>query len=145
MNFPAAEITKERETTPAKAPPLKEKTGPDGETVCLLVEDDIRLREFFSTYLRHHFSLIEIAPDLATAQKIIDERDHLDAALCDWNLPDGTCENVVLKLRAKYPEARVSVMTGYPPEKMREQSQDLGFSLLLKPASLSAISESLLH
>lgn len=111
----------------------------DDSRVCLLLEDDEELREFFTTFLKRSFGEVKVAADCATAIKHIETAERIDAALCDWNLPDGNCEPVLHKLRSRYPGSRIVVMTGYLEDYIRREAGRLRVKLFTKPAPLAEV------
>ncbi len=92
----------------------------------LLVEDYDELRRTYATYLTANGFLVEEARDVTAAYKIF-AAARPDVAILDFQLPDGTALDLLVKFKELEPNVPIVVLTGYG-------SMELGVTLIKKGA-----------
>ncbi len=100
----------------------------------LIIDDDHDICFLLNKFLtKHGFNVLE-ALTAKKAYEIIDDHEDLDVVLCDYRL-DGTDGKVVLlRIKEKYPDLPVIIITGYNDLKTAVELMKLGaFDYVLKP------------
>jgi signal transduction histidine kinase/CheY-like chemotaxis protein len=130
---------KTREAQPA------EPSKADAAPTILLVEDDHDVRSYVVEILRDlHYRVLE-AHDADSALGLIDRNDvRVDLLLTDLVLPGMNGGQLAEKVRARQPQARVLIMTGYAREAVADQwPVDTDIEMLQKPLTQDALERKL--
>jgi signal transduction histidine kinase/ActR/RegA family two-component response regulator len=126
------EPTVERETSPnAVAPTI------------LLVEDDHDVRGYVVEILREqHYRVLE-AHDADSALGMVNRNDvRVDLILADLILPGMNGVQLAEQVKARQPDARVLIMTGYSRDAIAEHwPADAGIEMLHKPLTQDALEQ----
>ncbi|MHB8871157.1 MAG: response regulator [Candidatus Doudnabacteria bacterium] len=98
----------------------------------LIVDDDEFIRNLLTSRLlrSNPNAHLVLAASVTEAATLIDAHDDLGALLTDFNLGDGTGNDVARHFRKKFPRARVLGMTGNPHH---EFDRDIFERVLSKP------------
>src|SRR5262249_57698455 len=119
----------------------QEVAAADAAPTILLVEDDHDVRAYVVEILREfHYRVLE-AHDADSALGLIDRNDvRVDLLLADLVLPGMNGGQLAAEVRARQPEAKVLLMSGYSPDAI-PRPWPLGSSLrglhkALAPAAL---------
>jgi signal transduction histidine kinase len=119
-----------------EAPPAERKTSKaDAGPTILLVEDDHDVRSYVVEILRDlHYRVLE-AHDADSALGLIDRNDvRVDLLLTDLVLPGMNGGQLAEQVKARQPQARVLIMTGYSREAVVDQwPVDPSVEMLQKP------------
>ena len=122
----------------------REVTVHDGAPTILLVEDDHDVRGYVVEILRElHYRVLE-AHDADSALGLIDRNDvRVDLLLADLVLPGMNGVQLAEEVRARQPEVRVLIMTGYSRDAVTrgQWPVDAGIEMLHKPLTQDAIEE----
>ena len=100
----------------------------------LIIDDDHDICFLLNKFLTKHGFHVYEALTAKKAYELIDEQHDLDVVLCDYRL-DGTDGKVVLqRIKEKYPELPVIIITGYNDLKTAVELMKLGaYDYVLKP------------
>jgi len=111
-----------------------QQAAPGSGTV-LLVEDDCAVREIIERFLARGGYEVLAAADGVEAMGIADGRaGSIDLLLADVVMPALTGVELAEKLRQRWPDLPVVLMTGYAPRDLTRRGLDLkGVTLLVKP------------
>jgi signal transduction histidine kinase/ActR/RegA family two-component response regulator len=129
-----------REALPAERP---SKAG--AAPTILLVEDDHDVRSYVVEILRDlHYRVLE-AHDAESALVMIDRNDvRVDLLLTDLVLPGMNGGQLAKQVKARQPQARVLIMTGYSREAVVDQwPVDASIEMLQKPLTQDALERKL--
>lgn len=100
----------------------------------LVVDDVAANREFVERLLSGALFEIITASSGEAALEKIEKLEALPVGIIDMKLPDMTGVDLVIKLRAKYPDAYLVVASMYDQRSMIEQAFDAGCNVyLVKP------------
>ncbi|MFC4728473.1 response regulator [Coralloluteibacterium thermophilus] len=106
----------------------------------LLVEDDPASRGFLAQALEALPVQVDVAADLGEAR--LRACDAHVLWLSDANLPDGSGEEFVLDVRARFPQVPALALTAGASEERRASLRQAGFlAVLLKPIGVQALHE----
>lgn len=109
------------------------------ETV-LLVEDREEVRRALGDYLTHLGYAVLAASDSADALALLESHDEVDVLLTDVRMPRGNGADLATAIRAKRPDLRVVLMSGYAPDPaLRERMGVLHAEFLQKPFAASEL------
>lgn len=110
----------------------------------LLVEDDEVFARVVSRALTHrHYDVVHAA-DTTEAMRLIDSRPF-DFAILDLNLDGHTSLGLITPLKARYPQIRILILTGYASIATAVAAIKLGAdNYLAKPADADEILAALL-
>jgi PAS domain S-box-containing protein len=100
----------------------------------LLVEDHPDSREFMQALIESGGHTVTTAFNLADAVARMDKDPPYDVLVTDIGLPDGTGWEVIEAARAKYPNIRVGVVTGWEP---KSDGADIADFTLRKPVRIA--------
>lgn len=92
---------------------MQENTG-DGPPDVLIVEDEPDLADLYALWVGETND-VEVAYDFETAVELIDET--LDVALLDRQLPDGSGDDLLARIRAEEIDCRVAMVTAIDPDR----------------------------
>jgi CheY-like chemotaxis protein len=103
----------------------------------LVVDDDPEIRRALGRLLRPELD-VHLAGLVAQAEALLARLDRVDLALIDWELPDGTGEQILERL-ARWPDAvRVLISARASSENLLE-NRALANLVLSKPLALGVI------
>jgi CheY-like chemotaxis protein len=116
----------------ASAPgPARVPTG--GSETVLVVEDDTSTRRIIGRVLGSAGYRVVEAADFADALRVADAGEPIAVVLADVVLPDGSALEVIAGLRARQPDVRVILTSGYPDSVLEAYGLPAGSRLLAKP------------
>jgi signal transduction histidine kinase/CheY-like chemotaxis protein len=121
----------------------REATAYEVAPTILLVEDDHDVRGYVVEILRElHYRVLE-AHDADSALGLIDRNDvRVDLLLADLILPGMNGVQLAEEVKARQPEARVLIMTGYSRDAITDQwPADAGIEMLHKPLTQDALEQ----
>ncbi len=121
----------------------REATAYEVAPTILLVEDDHDVRGYVAEILRElHYRVLE-AHDADSALGLIDRNDvRVDLLLADLILPGMNGVQLAEEVKARQPEARVLIMTGYSRDAITNQwPADAGIEMLHKPLTQDALEQ----
>jgi CheY-like chemotaxis protein len=107
----------------------------------LIVEDHADSAQAMARVLGKLGYEASIAPDCASALAAA-SASRPDLALCDLGLPDGDGYDLMVALRDQY-NIRSAAVTGYGESFRREQCNDAGFDVVLKPFQVDQLSRTI--
>jgi PAS domain S-box-containing protein len=114
-------------------------TRPRGDETILLVEDEAPLRRLIREVLTGSGYAVVEAADGEEAMRAISARDGeqapIDLVLSDVVMPGMSGHQLAMSVRARWPAARVLLMSGYDEEAGREENEPI----LGKPFTASAL------
>jgi signal transduction histidine kinase/ActR/RegA family two-component response regulator len=128
-----------------EAQPERQRSAADAAPTILLVEDDHDVRSYVVEILRDlHYRVLE-AHDAESALALIDRNDvRVDLLLSDLVLPGMNGAQLAKQVKARQPEARVLIMTGYSREAVVDQwPVDDSVEMLQKPLTHDALERKL--
>ena len=128
-----------------EAQPERQRSAADAAPTILLVEDDHDVRSYVVEILRDlHYRVLE-AHDAESALTLIDRTDvRVDLLLSDLVLPGMNGAQLAKQVKARQPEARVLIMTGYSREAVVDQwPVDDSVEMLQKPLTQDALERKL--
>jgi CheY-like chemotaxis protein len=103
----------------------------------LVVDDDPEIRRALARLLRPELE-VHLAASVAQAEALLERLDRIDVAFIDWELPDGTGEQILERL-AHWPDAiRVLISARASSESLLE-NRALANLILGKPLALGVI------
>jgi DNA-binding NtrC family response regulator len=109
------------------------------EDVILIVEDDIRQRALLGEFLSVYDMKVLTAGNCLEAEHIF-RTQRPDAAILDYELPDGNGLDLMTRLRAIDPSLTVIILTGQGTIQRAVQAVKLGADqFLTKPADLATL------
>ncbi len=109
----------------------------------LVVDDNRDTLHFLKRLIEHEAGWrVEMADSVQAGRSLLANRP--DAALIDYELPDGTGVELSLELRGMSPLAPIIVMTGSASPFVNEDVERNGFELLRKPFLASDVIRSIL-
>jgi two-component system cell cycle sensor histidine kinase/response regulator CckA len=101
----------------------------------LVVEDDPMVRAPLLALLAEEGCDVEAAQSGAEAMNFLESnKKKFDCLLCDIILPDANGRDIALAFKAKYPELRTVLMSGYDPESLNVPAD--GLAVISKPFSI---------
>jgi CheY-like chemotaxis protein len=83
-----------------------------GQTMILLVEDDIITRKAFAQALRSHGHEVREAADGNEALALL-EQSHFDVVITDMVMPNLNGLGLIAQIRADWPRTPILLMSGY--------------------------------
>lgn len=100
----------------------------------LIIDDDHDICFLLNKFLtKHGFHVLE-ALTAKKAFEIIDDQDDLDVVLCDYRLDNTDGKAVLMRIKEKFPELPVIIITGYNDLKTAVELMKAGaFDYVLKP------------
>ncbi len=105
----------------------------------LVMDDDVAFGDFLNATLREAGYEVRVARNVGQAKALIAQREF-DVALLDMHLPDGTGEDVLLRLGDEGALTETIMLTGDRDIANAVQAMKLGASdYLVKPAPLASI------
>ena len=130
-----------------KAPPAagRLRAGPPARCLeILLVEDHADTARALTLLLGRDGYRVRSAGSVAEALAVADE-GKFDLLICDMQLPDGTCHDVLRELRGKLgPDVLAIVLSGHDSPRHRAASLASGFAEhLVKPLSMEQLEEAI--
>jgi two-component system, NtrC family, response regulator HydG len=100
----------------------------------LIIDDDHDICFLLNKFLTKHGFYVHEALTAKKAFEIIDEHDDLDVVLCDYRLDNTDGKAVMMKIKEKFPDLPVIIITGYNDLKTAVELMKLGaFDYVLKP------------
>ena len=95
----------------------------------LLVDDQLMFADSLLRALddEHGLRVIARADSVTEAEKMASETQP-DVVLMDWELPDGTGDQAAAQIRARHPETKVVILTGYSDENILRRAIESGCS-----------------
>jgi len=115
----------------------------NGETV-LLVEDDVQVREFSASALRHLGYRVLETSESSTALNILAEHSEIALLLTDVGLPGLNGRQLAEEARQRVPRLKVVYMTGYARNAIVHHGVfDAGVDLLGKPFTTEGLGRKL--
>jgi DNA-binding NarL/FixJ family response regulator len=126
---------------------LAQAIGPRSRLRILLVEDDHRIQRSFTSRLeRAHFD-VSVASTIAEAHAALhDDASIFEAAVLDFDLPDGDSFELVTSLLERKPLCRSLVVTGRAREADAQRYMQLGaHSFLPKPLNPGDLVRAVIH
>jgi CheY-like chemotaxis protein len=118
----------------AKPPPAPRRAGP---LRVLVVDDDAGNRETLSELLGLSGYEVDDAATADEALRAVERRPYA-AALVDLAMPGMNGIELARRLRARHPEVRIALVTGWEPSRAAEAS-DVVDAVFRKPIDLAAI------
>ncbi|AMN38633.1 response regulator [Rhodoplanes sp. Z2-YC6860] len=111
----------------------------------LIVEDEVLLRMLVVEVLTDHgWQTIEAGSFSEGAEILQTAGDELSAAIVDLGLPDRSGDQLVLEIRARYPDLPILLTTGFADENMRARfARDSRTRFFGKPFQPEALIEAL--
>lgn len=106
----------------------------------LVVDDDAHIATMLSRSLERHGFAIECfaSADEALARA---ERTAFDAALLDLVMPEQDGLTLAGALRAKQPELRIALLTGYTHSPLLRAAERQGLAVFVKPVVVQEIAD----
>jgi two-component system nitrogen regulation response regulator GlnG len=102
----------------------------------LVVEDEIVLAKSIRRALTRLGHSVETTASLAEGERLFDELGP-DLALLDMELPDGSGMELLARMLARKPGARVVIMTAYTSAEFAARARELGArGFLRKPLDM---------
>jgi DNA-binding response OmpR family regulator len=98
---------------------------PDVSMRILIVDDEVQIRVGLVRLLSKRGFPSDQASSVAEARALLGEKQY-DAALLDWQLPDGTGLDVCRLIRAAYPSIHVIMLTARDESAERLRAFDAG-------------------
>lgn len=100
----------------------------------LIIDDDHDICFLLNKFLTKHGFMVHEALTAKKAFELIDELQDLDVVLCDYRLDGTDGKAVLLRIKEKYPELPVIIITGYNDLKTAVELMKLGaYDYVLKP------------
>jgi PAS domain S-box-containing protein len=113
--------------------PEAPRPAPGRETV-LLAEDEPQVRQLIQTVLELAGYTVLLAEDGERALLVADKTEHLDLLLSDVRMPHLGGVPLARRLRARWPDLEVILMSGHPDiEAVNAQDSGVGYALIAKP------------
>jgi DNA-binding NtrC family response regulator len=107
----------------------------------LVVDDDIKICRIIHWMLSDEQYRVQTSQSVADALRAVEQK-HFDAYVIDCILPDGSGLDVVERIRSKWGEAPIILISGYDPDVVAMNAEKLRISEFLeKPFSRDIISE----
>ncbi|HEY8734569.1 MAG TPA: sigma-54 dependent transcriptional regulator [Puia sp.] len=78
----------------------------------LLIDDEGKLRQLLKRIISLEGFIVFEADSLKTALRLL-EREHVEVILCDVKLPDGDGIDFIEKVKSKYPQVEMIMLTAY--------------------------------
>jgi two-component system sensor histidine kinase TorS len=104
----------------------------------LVVDDDPEIRRALARLLRPELD-VHLAGSVAQAEELLERLDRVDLAFIDWELPDGTGEQILERL-AHWPDAiRVLISARVASGEKLLENRALANLVLGKPLALGVI------
>ncbi len=105
----------------------------DSRPNVLIVDDEEVVRRSYAATLAHERCKAQVALDGEQALDAM-ERERFDVVLLDLRMPGMDGMTVLRKMKQKWPEREVVVITGYPSVESAKEAVRLGaFDYLAKP------------
>ena len=111
----------------------------------LVIDDESEIRQLVGEYLETVGYTVHTAASGSEALSLLDSRpDPIDLAFVDWNLPGISGRDLIQAIGTRFPETRIILTTGDPPETLPTGSASLGWSdVVLKPFRLRHLRDSI--
>jgi DNA-binding NtrC family response regulator len=110
-------------------------------TDVLVVDDDIKICRIIHWMLSDQQYKVQTSQSVADALRAVEQK-HFDAYVIDCILPDGSGLDVAERIRSKWGEAPIILISGYDPDVVALNAEKLRISEFLeKPFSRDIISE----
>jgi PAS domain S-box-containing protein len=126
-----------RAQTPALGPPNASDAAtraPAGSETVLLVEDDAAVRRYTARALQSYgYTVLEAASGDEALQLMAARQEAPGLLLADVILPGMSGPDLIRRLRLRFPELPVLLMSGYAEEAARAQMKDWSIAFLPKP------------
>ena len=115
--------------------------GEPGASLVLVVEDDDQVRGFIMMLLRNEpYRLLEARTGPEGLRAAEQAGAPIDVLLCDMLLPEMSGYDVASSMRAKYPDIRIILMTGYVEGEIVQRClEELNATFLDKPFQPAAL------
>jgi CheY-like chemotaxis protein len=104
----------------------------------LVIDDDEQVRETLSDIVRYLGHEIDVAASCEEGLALYGEIRH-DAILTDLQMPRLTGWDVIERVRAVDPDARIALCTAMATNAIVEQARSLGIVLLRKPVHIEEL------
>lgn len=104
----------------------------------LIVEDEPGVVDFLSDALGDLGYAIVAAADIENAVLIVEEDGHLDAVICDYELPGMTGAQLLARMRQTKPTLKGMLVTGNPDT---IEQAETNFPVLRKPFSIATLAQ----
>jgi CheY-like chemotaxis protein len=111
--------------------------------VVLVVEDEQVVRQVVVEVLHQLGYAVLEAPDADAALAALESHGHLHMLISDISLPGMSGRSLADTLRARQPELKVLLMTGYAADAASSKGFAAGMELITKPFTVSALTERL--
>ena len=113
----------------------------NGKTIqALIIDDESDICYLLSNILKHRNVSSQIATSLGEAEKLLEKQPVPNLIFLDNNLPDGAGINYINRLKKKFPNSKVVMITAYDTVSDRETARKQGAdSFLGKPFSKEMI------
>ena len=107
----------------------------------LLIDDEVEFVGMLAPYIRSHGFDVQTALDSSEAiQKVT--QTACDLIIADMNLPGMNGIELVKRIRDKYPEQQVILITAYPAQWSQDEGRKLGVvEYLVKPLNPEGLIE----
>jgi DNA-binding NtrC family response regulator len=110
-------------------------------TNVLVVDDDIKICRIIHWMLSDEQYKVQTSQSVADALRAVEQK-HFDAYVIDCILPDGSGLDVAERIRSKWGEAPIILISGYDPRVVASNAEKLRISEFLeKPFSRDTICE----
>ncbi|MGS0997233.1 PAS domain S-box protein [Rhodanobacter sp. UC4451_H18] len=116
---------------------------PSNGEVVLVVEDEQVVRQVVVEVLHQLGYAVLEAPDADAALAALESHGHLHMLISDISLPGMSGRSLADTLRARQPELKVLLMTGYAADAASSKGFAAGMELITKPFTVSALTERL--
>lgn len=128
---------------PTRSEPTSSASGGDVDTVrtVLLVEDEVAVRGLAERVFARRGWSVRVAADGQEALRLTTAGETLDLLVTDAVMPGMSGPELIGRLRAKWPELPVILVSGYAEETLRTDLRSESIAFLPKPYSLMALSE----
>jgi two-component system response regulator HydG len=99
----------------------------------LIIDDEVNIGLLLSKFLTKNGFLVDAVTSGATAMEHLTSKQY-DLVLCDYRLDDTDGRELLIKIKAKYPQTCVIIITGYSDVKIAVELIKLGaFDYITKP------------
>ena len=99
----------------------------------LIIDDEVNIGLLLSKFLTKNGFVVDAVTSGASALEHLTSRQY-DLVLCDYRLDDTDGRELLIKIKAKYPQTCVIIITGYSDVKIAVELIKLGaFDYITKP------------
>ena len=116
------------------------ETGPGGDSIVLLVEDEDPVRVFSARALKNKGYTVLEADSGETALEVLAETDHVDLLITDMMMPGMGGASLARRVLRDRPEIRILLISGYSEDVARGEFNDQpDIHFLAKPFNLAQL------